>query len=162
MGAVRLYTWVFIGHSKVWVGECLGLLFDPNISGDIVAWQEVLQSQILLVILFCYVTDLLIGSNFDNMGRYLSTGLHNFHILPHMCLIAHISTHQLIIFLPTNVDEKSYVWTLKEIPTLVKIVPSIRHISLRVMQPCCLPTQKNLNLNLPFSNWHFGLGLIDP
>ncbi len=24
------------------------------------------------------------------------TGLHNFHILPHMCLIAHISTHQLI------------------------------------------------------------------
>ena len=33
-------------------------------------------------------------------------GLHNFDILPHMCLIAHISTHQFIKFLPTSVDEK--------------------------------------------------------
>ncbi len=64
---------------------------------------------------------------------HVVAGLHNFHILPHMCLIAHISTHQLIKFLPISADEKSYVFTQKEIPTLSKIVPFIRHISLQVM-----------------------------
>ncbi len=35
-----------------------------------------------------------------------------------------------IKFLPTGADGESYVWTQKEIPTLVKIVPFIRDISL--------------------------------
>ncbi len=49
------------------------------------------------------------------------SGLHNFHILPHMCLIAHIYTQQLIKFLPTSVDEKNQKFRseMKFLPTSV-------------------------------------------